>query len=101
MAISAAEVLNARALHVEVTGEELTVDLSDGRTLSVPTGWFPRLLHATEKERGNWRLVGGGEGVHWPALDEDVSIENLLAGRPSGESQRSLKEWLEARPSRG
>lgn len=97
MTISAAEVLNARALHVEVTEDDLKVDLSDGRTLLVPTAWYPRLLKATLAERTQWRLIGGGEGIHWPALDEDVSIENLLAGRPSGESQESLRRWLENR----
>lgn len=80
-----------------VTDEALVVDLSDGRTLSVPLAWFPRLLHATAEERGNWRLIGRGEGIHWPDLDEDISVQNLLAGTPSGESQRSLKRWMEAR----
>ena len=80
--------------HVEVSEESLSVDLADGRTVSVPIAWYPRLLHGTNKERNNWRLIGAGEGVHWPDLDEDISLENLLAGNPSGESQRSLKRWL-------
>ena len=82
---------------VEVTEDTLTADLSDGRTISVPLTWYPRLVHATIDERRNWRLVGGGAGIHWPDLDEDLSVEGLLAGRPSGESQRSFKRWLEAK----
>lgn len=86
-----------RAERVIVTSDSLTVDLSDGRTVSVPLAWFPRLLHGTQEERENWRLIGRGEGIHWPALDEDVSVEGLLAGRPSGESQHSLERWLAQR----
>ena len=82
---------------VEVTDDRLTAELSDGRSISVPLAWYPRLAHAAPHERRNWRLIGGGEGVHWPDLDEDISVEGLLAGRPSGESQRSLKRWLAAR----
>jgi len=82
--------------------DSLTVDLSDGRSISVPLAWYPRLLHGTPEERNNWRLIGNSEGVHWPDLDEDVSIENLLLGKPSGESQASFHEWLKKRttPSR-
>lgn len=87
----------AEAQHVEVSDDALTVDLADGRTLSVPLAWFPRLLHGTAHERSHWRLIGRGEGIHWPDLDEDISVENLLAGSPSGESQRSFKRWLERR----
>ena len=87
------------AVIVGVTDDTLTVELSDGRTISVPTAWYPRLLHGTAAERGEWRLIGGGAGIHWPRLDEDISIEGLLAGRPSGESQRSLQKWLDSRMS--
>jgi len=73
------------------------VDLADGRTVSVPIAWYPRLMHGTTEERSHWRLIGKGEGIHWPDLDEDLSVENILLGRPSGESQRSLKKWLEER----
>jgi hypothetical protein len=66
----------------------------------VPVVWYPRLLHGTTQERDNWRLIGQGEGIHWPDLDEDISVENLLEGTPSGESQRSLKRWLEERAAR-
>jgi hypothetical protein len=87
----------AKAQQVLVTEDSLTVDLVDGRTISVPLAWYPRLFHGTPQERRNWRLIGQGEGIHWPDLDEDISVENLLAGKPSGESQRSLKRWLEGR----
>jgi Protein of unknown function (DUF2442) len=87
----------ARAQNVSVTEDTLAVDLSDGRTISVPLAWYPRLLHASPEERDNWRFIGEKEGIHWPDLDEDVSVENLLAGKPSGESQSSFKRWLEKR----
>jgi len=82
---------------VRVTDDALTVELSDGRIVSVPLAWYPRLLHGTPQERRNWRLIGKGEGIHWPDLDEDISVENLLLGKPSGESPRSFKRWLEQR----
>lgn len=85
------------ATGVTISEDTLVVELSDGRTLSVPLAWYPRLLHGRPAERAQWRLIGGGEGIHWPALDEDISVEGVLAGRPSGESQRSLKRWLESR----
>ncbi len=87
----------ALATSVKVTDDDLILDLSDGRTLSVPLAWYPRLLNGTLQERLNWRLIGGGEGVHWPDLDEDVSVENVLLGRRSGEGQSSFKRWLENR----
>lgn len=83
------------AQQVSVTEDTLIVDLNDGRTISVPLAWYPRLLHGSPEERNNWRLIGNGEGIHWPDLDEDVSVENLMFGKPSGESQRSFKQWLE------
>ncbi len=88
---------NAQALAVTLTAEEIAVDLQDGRTIIAPLGWYPRLAHATQKERNNWRLIGNGIGVNWPDLDEDISISNLLLGQPSGESQRSLQKWLAGR----
>ena len=87
----------ASVQNVTVTEDSLTVDLSDGRTVSVPLAWFPRLLHVTPEERNNWRLIGDGEGIHWHDLDEDISMENLIWGKPSGESQKSFKKWLEKR----
>jgi hypothetical protein len=89
------------ATGVSVRDEMLVVELSDGRVLAVPLLWYPRLWHGTTEERAHWRLIGRGEGIHWPELDEDLSVEGLLAGRPSGESQRSLQRWLSARTQRG
>ena len=82
---------------VTVTEDTLSVELGDGRSISVPLTWFPRLLHATPRERSRLRLIGKGEGIHWDGLDEDISTESLLAGRRSGESQESLKKWLASR----
>ena len=82
---------------VTVTEDTLKAELSDGRTISVPLAWYPRLVHATPEERDNWELIGEGQGIRWPDLDEDISVEGLIAGRPSGESQRSFKRWLEAK----
>jgi hypothetical protein len=82
---------------VTLTEDTLSVDLSDGRTISVPIAWYPRLVHASPRERAHWRLIGKGEGIHWGDLDEDISVENLLAGRSSGESQESFNKWLERR----
>jgi len=89
----AVEIKIPEALEVSLTDDTLSVDLSDGRSISVPIAWFPRLLHASEQERNNWRLIGRGQGIHWEDIDED-SIEGLLAGRPSGESQQSFQKWL-------
>lgn len=99
MSIVVAEI-HALAQDVSISDDALTVDLDDGRTITVPVAWYPRLLHATPVERAHWRLIGKGQGIHWPDLDEDISIENLLIGRPSNESQASLKKWLDARTSR-
>ena len=94
------EIQVARAQNVTVTDDSLTVDLADGRTISAPLAWYPRLVHGTPQERNNWQLIGNGEGIHWPNLDEDLSIEGLLLGRPSGESQRSFQRWLDERAQR-
>jgi len=82
---------------VKVTADTLIVELSDGRTIAAPLAWFPRLQHGTAKERNHWRFIGRGEGIHWPDLDEDISVESLLAGRRSGETQASLRRWLRKR----
>jgi hypothetical protein len=87
----------ARAQNVTITADTLSVDLTDGRTIAVPLAWYPRLQHGRAEERQNWRPIGAGEGLHWPDLDEDISVENLLAGQPSGESQASLRRWLTER----
>ena len=89
------------AQDVRFGDDDFTVDLSDGRTITIPLAWFPRLFHATLAERANWRWIGRGIGIHWPELDEDISIEGLILGRPSGEGQASLRRWLATRPSPG
>lgn len=85
------------AVNVTISDDTLSVDLRDGRSLSVPLAWYPRLAYGSAVERGNWRLIGGGEGVHWRDLDEDISVLGLLGGKPSGESQDSLQRWLASR----
>ena len=100
MNISAIEIEIPLAQLVTVTEDTLHVDLSDGRTISVPLAWYPRLLHSTPGERQAWRLIASGRGIHWEPIDEDISVEGLLAGRASGESQASFKKWLGSRRSR-
>jgi hypothetical protein len=100
MSTSGTEIREALAQGVSASDEALIVDLNDGRTITVPLAWFPRLAHGTPAERGNWRLIGRGAGIHWPDLDEDISVESLLAGRRSGETQASLRRWLGARKAR-
>jgi hypothetical protein len=85
------------ATSVQISDDTIALTLADGRVISVPLGWYPRLAHAQPSERQKWRLIGNGQGIHWPDLDEDISVEALLAGRASAESQRSLKRWLEQR----
>lgn len=97
MSTSANDVETPHAIHVVITDDTLHVELNDGRTLSVPVEWFPRLAHGTSAERSNWRLVGRGQGIHWDDLDEDISVEGLLAGKPSGESRASLNSWMARR----
>lgn len=97
MTISAVELEIPDAISVLVTEDTLSVELSDGRAISVPLEWYPRLVHGAPEERNKWRLIGRGKGIHWEELDEDISVEGLLAGKPSGESQLSFKKWLAAR----
>lgn len=99
MTTSRIEVWPAYAQAVAVSDDTLTVDLADGRSISAPLTWYPRLAHGSAAERANWRLIGRGEGVHWPDLDEDISVENLLTAARSGESDRSFKQWLASRES--
>jgi len=99
MRSSVTEARPVLAQHVHVTADALVVDLNDGRTLTVPLAWYPRLAHGTPAERSTWRFIGRGEGIHWPELDEDISVAGLVAGQPSGESQSSLQKWLKARGS--
>lgn len=94
---SAIDLRIPRIQDVRVSDDTLTVDLADGRSLSVPLAWYPRLLHASVDERNYWRLIGNGEGIHWADVDEDISVEGLLLGRPSGETQNSFQRWLDSR----
>lgn len=94
-------VIDARipvAVDVVVDDQALTVELDDGRRIAVPIGWYPRLAHGSQAERANYRLIGGGTGVHWPDLEEDLNVEGLLQGRRSVESSASLGRWLANRP---
>lgn len=88
---------NPLATNITVTDEELTVNLADGRRITVPLAWYPRLLNATTAERQNWRLLGDGYAMEWPDIDEHIGVEGLLAGRFSGESRQSLDRWLAER----
>ena len=87
----------ATATSVSVMDDVIIVELEDGRSITVPMAWYPRLKHGTPAERNNWRLVGDGVGIHWPDLDEDLSVESFLAGRRSVESAQSLKKWTAER----
>ncbi len=87
----------AAAKKVSVTKDALVVELQDGRVVSVPLGWYPRLAEGSPAERRRWELIGTGVGIHWPALDEDISVEGLLRGLPSGESPVSLARWRASR----
>jgi hypothetical protein len=100
MSFSKVDVDRAKATAVTLTAESLTVGLRDGRSVSVPLDWFPRLAHGTAAERDRWELIGHGEGIHWPDLDEDIEVEGLLQGFRSGESQRSFQRWLKRRTQR-
>ena len=99
MSISVANHEPVLALSVAFTGRgsRLSVELDDGRTITVPVEWYPRLQHGSPRERRRWRLIGAGDGIHWPDLDEDISVEGLLTGNRSMESPRSFARWLERR----
>jgi hypothetical protein len=97
MSTLASAVGTAAAKQVRVTERELTVALVDGRVVSVPLNWYPRLAEASPRERRAWVLVGPGAGIHWPGIDEDISVEALLGGLPSGESAASLRRWRASR----
>jgi hypothetical protein len=83
------------AVEVRVTDDTLTVTLADGRVVSAPISWYPRLSHALPRHREIWEFIGRGHGIHWPELDEDISVENLLLGQASGEGARSFSRWKE------
>ncbi len=84
---------------VDVSEDSLSVALADGRRISLPLAWYPRLFHASERERQNFRIIGKGEGIHWPDIDEDISIENILSGKISAETLQSFERWLKSRKS--
>jgi len=96
---SALEIEEARAQEVEVSKDSLIVHLIDGRTVIVPLLWYPRLWYGEPKERADFEIIGDGGYIHWPELDEDLTITGILAGRRSGESPESLKAWLAVRKS--
>jgi hypothetical protein len=97
MSTSSLEPETALAKSARVTARALVVELRDGRTVSVPLQWYPRLAQGSPRERERWELIGPGVGIHWPALDEDISVAGLLQGRPSGESDASFRRWLNSR----
>jgi len=94
MRTSTAEGRFPLAVRARILNDAVIVDLRDGRSVTAPLTWYPRLRHGTSRERRNWRLIGGGIGIHWPDLDEDLSVEGILAGKPSVEREASLKKWL-------
>jgi hypothetical protein len=101
MTTSSVDLKSAVAQSIQVAADTLHVELADGRTLAVPVTWYPRLAHGSAAERAQWQLIGNGHGIHWPQLDEDISVEDLLAGRRSSETQASLQRWLGSRATDG
>ena len=97
MVISTVSVEMLGAVSIAVAEDAVTAQLSDGRKISAPLAWYPRLVHATPEERDNWEIHAGGQHMHWPDLDEDISVEMLLTGQRSGESRRSFQRWLKAK----
>ena len=97
MSSSANRAFEPLAQAVRLTDDTLVVELSDGREISVPISWYPRIEHGTNEERENFELMQPGRGIHWPDLDEDISVAGLLAGNPSNESSESLSRWLSER----
>ena len=100
MSFSGIEIQEARARSVRMTDDALEVDLVDGRTIIVPLAWYPRLWHGTPRERNHFEMISDGAYLHWPALDEDLTVAGLLAGQRSGESPESLNKWLASRKVR-
>lgn len=90
-------ILLVKIVAVTVTDDTVSVDLEDGRSLSIPIGWYPRLAYATETERTNFQISGAGYGIHWPLLDEDIGVEGLILGKRSGENAKSFEKWLKNR----
>lgn len=90
---SSASTANVTIQHVDSTGDTISGSLSDGRVVTVPISWYPRLSHARPEHRDKWELIGRGHGIHWEELDEDISVENILFGQPSGKGPRSFARW--------
>ena len=102
MSSSVIEIEEARAQGAQVTDDALSIELVDGRVVMVPLAWYPRLWYGRPEERAHLEIIGDGTLIHWPDLDEDLSVNGILAGRRSGESPQSLKKWLaERRPQQG
>ena len=97
MSSSGVDTQEARAQSLSLSDDALSVDLFDGRTVIVPLVWYPRLWHGSEQERSNFEIFGEGTYIHWPDLDEDLTVAGLLEGKRSGESATSLKKWLASR----
>jgi hypothetical protein len=85
------------AVEVSFSEDAMTISLDDGRRISVPLAWYPRLLAGTPEERIKFEVIGDGEGIHWPDLDEDISVGGVVAGRRSAESASSLARWISRR----
>ena len=100
MTTSVSDTRISKAVSLVISDAALALCLADGRTISIPLSWYPRLVHATPAERDDWRLVGDDEGIHWPSVEEDISIESLLAGKRSQERPSSFQRWLSERKSR-
>lgn len=100
MTTSTTELDIPTATSARVVDDALVIELADGRTITAPIAWYPRLLHATSAERDNLRLIGKGHGIHWPDVEEDISVESVVRGKPSMESAASLKRWIAARASK-
>ena len=101
MTTSGLELAVPAATAASVGEDSLVIELADGRTITAPLAWYPRLLHASASERANVRVVGQGKGLHWPDVEEDISVESVVRGRPSMESSASLKRWLAQRAQAG
>jgi len=100
MSSLAVEVQEPRGKSVKVNEDEVRVDLVDGRTITVPLAWYPRLWHGSPQERNHFEIFADGAYIHWPDLDEDLTVAGMLAGQRSGESPQSLKKWLDSRRTR-
>ncbi len=97
MSTLAVEIIVPSAVGIDFSDSDFVIDLDDGRSIAIPLAWYPRLYHASREEQNKWRFIGNGQGIHWEDLDEDISIEGLIAGKQSNESQTSLKKWLDSR----